>query len=270
MKKVLLLTALLIGLFASAQRTAVASIEKAKPFLVNDPCNYNGISWVEGALLLDPNNQEAKRLIKQCTNIKVQNAKDLLNKKIGDSKGREDLGDLMTKDSDYLTEENNYLMAKSYLSFGAYRTAIEYIDKVIEFNPNNIDYRWVRVRCNMIMDAPIEQFKQACFDLNFMIQSGANSSKVYSTLGKAEYELGNAILRWTHINKNEGYSDDNRSEKAQRKSIIEQTILHYGNSKNSYLKAIEISKKEGSDESYEIKKIDKEIPDLQEQLKKLS
>jgi hypothetical protein len=103
-----------------------------------------------------------------------------------------------------------------------------------------------------------------------MIENGVTTATVYSNLGLAEYELGSAILRFSAVAKNDSYTDDTSSEKQQRKLIIEQTILHYNNSKLNYQKGIDIGKEGFKDNAYRIKQIDKEIPELKEQLKKLS
>lgn len=270
MKKVLLLTALLIVSIVQAQRTVAECFEKAKPYFATNECNNTGLAWMEGVLKLDPSNVEAKKIIKNCDDIKFNDAKAVLKSDISDGKGKDVLSAMIISHPEYDTEEVNYLLAKANLEDGVSHIVKKYIEKAISYNPNNIDYRWIRVRCNMIMDGGRDSFKQASKDLNFMIENGANSAKVYSTLGLAEYQLGSLILRFSPVKSNDSYTDDTSSEKSQRKEIIEQTIQHYNKSKTNYQKGMEIGKEDFKDNLYEIKKIDKEIPELQEQLKKVS
>ena len=270
MKKVLLLTALLIVSIAQAQRTIAECFEKAKPYFATNECNNTGLAWMEGVLKLDPSNVEAKKIIKNCDDIKFNDAKAALKRDILDGKGKDVLSGIIISHPEYDTEEVNYLLAKANLEDGASHIVKKYIEKAISFNPTNIDYRWIRVRCSMIMGASSASYKQAVSDLNFMIENGIKTATVYSNLGLAEYELGSAILRFTEVKPNDSYTDDTSSEKGQRKSIIEQTILHYNNSKKNYQKGLEINKEGFKENVFRIKEIDKEMPELLEQLKKMS
>lgn len=270
MKRILLVTTLTLSSIINAQRTVFECFEKAKPFLLTNECNTTGIAWIEGVLKIDPDNVEAKKIIKNCTDIKFNEAINSLKSDITNLKSIDVLSKILINHSEYDTEEANYLLAKANLEDGVSHNVKNYIDRAIVFNDKNIDYRWIRFLCNMLDNGSREQYKQAISDLNFMIENGFKTATIYSNLGLAEYQLGSAILRFSEINKNNSYTDDISAEKRQRKAIIEETILHFTNSKINYQKGLDIDKKGFQKNIYEIQKIDNEIPELREQLKKLS
>jgi hypothetical protein len=177
---------------------------------------------------------------------------------------------MVSTTEEYNTEEANYLLAKANLENGVSHIVKKYISKAIELNPNNMDYRWIRVRCNMIMNASSDSYKQAVSDLNFMIAGGTQTAKVYSTLARAEYELANSIYRYTNVETNNSYTDTKTAENNQRKAILEESLLHYNNSKQNYQKGFEMDKETYKVNPFEIKKIDNEILTLQGELKKIS
>lgn len=270
MNKSLLLITLLLVSTVQAQRTVEEGFKNANPYLEKDPCNYNGILWIKGVLKIDPNNTEAKKIIKKCDDSKFNTALAALKSNIKDYNAKNTLSDAVSTDEEYNTEEANYLLAKANLENGVSHIVKKYISKAIDLNPNNMDYRWIRVRCNMVFNASTDFFKEATSDLNYMIANGVTSAKIYSALAIAEYELASSIYRFTRVETNDSFTDSKTSENNQRKAILEETILHYNYSKKSYQKALEIDKEAFKGGPFEINKIENEILTLQGELKKLT
>ncbi len=189
MNKIIQIIALMIVFVCSAQRTADDHLRKALPLLVNDPCNTTGIAWVKGALELEPNNVEAIAIRRNCTSIKVTQAKEILSNTPTNPSARVTLENAIKEDVYFDTEENNLLIATALMGRPGH-VAERYVDKLIVFNPDNIEYRWMRVRCNANLDF-FDDMLVAISDLNFIIENSTITYKATKLLVDIHYELSN-------------------------------------------------------------------------------
>lgn len=269
MKKSLLIMILALTSFVNAQRTVAEGFENAKPFLEKSECNSTGIAWIEGVLKLDPNNVEAKTIIKRCSSKKVSEAKDLLNNDIRSQRGRNLLTEVITSDADFDTEENNYLLAKSYLEDAMFYQVINHITKCINLNVNNNEYHWIRARASLTSNADDKAFVTAIDDLNFIIANNGATARVYNALGVAETELGSSIFRFKRAKENTGISDDNSSYIKEQTAYYNEAILHYENAKNAFKKSAEIKPETAGDIKYKIQDSDRNIAKIKEEIKAL-
>lgn len=87
----------------------------------------------------------------------------------------------------------NYLRAQSHMEARGYANARKNIDKAIQANPANLEYRWVRVKALLVGSASAEDFALAARDLNFMANNGKAIGKVYANLVVAETELAHLL-----------------------------------------------------------------------------
>lgn len=258
MKILLLLLLLPITIQAVAQ-SAEEQIERGKSFLQNDPCNYTGLSWIEGALKSDPENQEAKTLIENCYEIKRVKARQLLTERPDNSEGKRLAEELVAKYPK--DEEFNYLLAKAYMVDRPNHIAKSYISAAIEANPTNPEYRWIRVRCNMLSSSRLEDFQVACDDLNSMIQNGAESAKVYANLSEAEFHLANQWKR-KPVMSNTGWQDENSQQKFEESEKTKYVVLHLENARSAAHKAIDMDEAYKGDLTYRIESINKELAEI--------
>lgn len=187
MNKIIQIIALMIVFVCSAQRTAADHLEKAILLLSNDPCDATGLAWVKGALKLDPKNTEAIVLRRNCTFIKVAEAKEVLASKPNNPAARVIIENAIKEDSYFDTEENNLFVATALMERPNH-VAEMYIDKLIEFNPNNTNYRWMRVQCNIYTEKH-DDLIMAISDLNFIIEKSGPSYNAVYQLADAHYDL---------------------------------------------------------------------------------
>ena len=220
---------------------AKKDLEKAKTFLVGDICNYQGISWVKSALKRNPNSEEAKKILSDCNKYKYNQAVEILKSDPNNSKSMAILEDLIDQEV-FNTEEANYLLALGHLHEGVPNHYVEhYIDKAISFNQKDLDYRWMRVRCNFLSNSLKEDdFSQAISDLNFMIENGVKTAKVYNTLAIAEKELATYLLRFKKAKKNISYTDDKTEYIKNQTDIYNNVITHFEASISAKKQALEL------------------------------
>lgn len=189
MKNLLFITLFLVVIPLAAQRTAADHLSKALPLLKDDPCNTTGIAWVKGALQVEPDNTEAIALRRKCTSIKVTEAKKILSTTPTNPSARVALENAIKEDVYFDTEENNLLIATALMERPNH-VAERYVDKLIGFSPSNIEYRWMRVRCNANLDF-LDDMLVAVSDLNFIIENSTITYKATKLLVDIHYELSN-------------------------------------------------------------------------------
>lgn len=136
-------------------------------------------------------------------------------------------------------EQANYLLAKSHLTAGGSHIVKDYISKAITANPENVDYRWIRVRCNLTSNATMEDFAQAIRDLEYMVENGAGTAKVYANLALAERELARE-WKYKTVPVNQGYTDDKSKEESIAAANLKEALTHFEKAKAAAAKAIEI------------------------------
>ena len=192
MKRILLIGAIALCSFSlKAQQTAQSSLEKAKKYLASDPCNSTGLAWAKGALKLEPNNVEAKSLIKKCEDQQLDKAISTLKQDPSNYKATQVIEKILKDDSE--NEELNYLVANSYLQKSPSWKVKKHIEKAIDANPNKEEYRYIRVRCNMMMDADASSYREALEDIHFIQKSSGDTGQLYAYEAVAERELAESL-----------------------------------------------------------------------------
>jgi hypothetical protein len=136
-------------------------------------------------------------------------------------------------------EQANYLLANSHLTAGASHIVKGYISKAITANPENIDYRWIRARCNLTSAASMEDFAQAIRDLQFMAENGAGTAKVYANLALAERELARE-WKYKTVPANKTWTDDKSKQETIATTNLKEALTHYEKAKAAATKAIEL------------------------------
>lgn len=136
-------------------------------------------------------------------------------------------------------EQANYLLAKSHLTAGGSHIVKGYINKAITANPENIDYRWIRVRCNLTSNATMEDFEQATRDLEYMADNGAGTAKVFANLALAERELARE-WKYKDVPGNKGYTDDNSNQEATATNNLKEALTHFEKARAAATRAIEM------------------------------
>ncbi|MEH6406656.1 MAG: hypothetical protein V7767_05185 [Leeuwenhoekiella sp.] len=86
-------------------------------------------------------------------------------------------------------EKANYLRAKAFMSARSYRHADESITKAIAVNPLNLEYRWIRVSCNITSHSSIDDFKKAIDDLRYINSIEPSNAKAYANISIAESNI---------------------------------------------------------------------------------
>jgi tetratricopeptide (TPR) repeat protein len=137
--------------------------------------------------------------------------------------------------------------AKTALTSGMYRKAYDSSTKAIELNGSSSEVRWIRIKASLTANAPKERLETAITDLNYLSQSGEQTSIVYKTLGTAESELASFIYRF------------NRTVSGYEK----ESVLHYENAKKAFIKASELSPELVADLKYKINDTDTKIKEIQ-------
>lgn len=143
------------------------------------------------------------------------------------------------------------------------------INKAIEFNSENTEYRWIRVRCNMTSSSSSDNFKQAIEDINFILTKETPSAKLFSNLGLSHKELGGNIYRYKKAKSNDGFSDDNSEYIKQQTLYFQEAIDNFEQAIIAYNKAIEINESIKEKLDYEILSCKEDIEKIKIEIKKL-
>lgn len=94
------------------------------------------------------------------------------------------------------TGEDFYKLAKDRLEkSGPSHVVKSDIDKAIMMNHDNLDYRYIRVRCNMASSSTEINLREAIKDLEFIISKDLNA-KYMATLGLAHYHLARELYQF--------------------------------------------------------------------------
>lgn len=245
-------------------------LNKAKAYLKDDTCNYQGIAWAQAVLKRDPNNEEAKGLINSCNKYKYNRAVETLKTEPDNDKSMKDLEGLIDQE-EFNTEEANYLLALGNLYERTPNQYVEnYINKAISLNENNLNYRWIRVRCNLLSSSKQDDFSQAIEDLNFMITNGAATAKVYNNLGVANKELADILANFVKAKRTNSYSDDNSAYIEAQTAIYNDAINYYKAAIEAKTKAIELGyEAQASNLEYDIDDLKLDISHVEKSIKEL-
>ena len=163
------------------------------------------------------------------------------------------------------TADEHYTTAQKLLEQGNFRKADETISKAIDLSPENTEYRWLKVRANLISNAHQDKLNTAVENLHFIISKNVTSAKIYNALGIAENGIANEIYRYNHPKKDTGFTDNN-NEKTEQIKIYEDAISHFKAAINAFEKANEIEKDYSSDKirfaKQDIERLEKLIVEL--------
>jgi tetratricopeptide (TPR) repeat protein len=145
---------------------------------------------------------------------------------------------------------------------------LENIEKAIELNPDNVDYRWIRARCLMNKRTQEIAVIRAIEDINFMLSKGESSAKVYNLLALAYSELGEKY-RLKKAKKSGGFSDDDTDYVKTQTGYYNEAITNYEKAINAYNKMIEIKPDTSESVVYKVRELEEEIKDINELRSKL-
>lgn len=140
-----------------------------------------------------------------------------------------------------------YSDAQKALESGMYRKAYDNATKAIELNATSSEARWLRVKSALTANAPVERYKSAISDLNFLILSHPLDASAYKYLAIAEKELGSSIYRYKL---GDNYLVDSQN--------------HYNNAITACEKAIKIDPSLKEELQYKIKEFQREILRIKE------
>lgn len=141
---------------------------------------------------------------------------------------------------------------------GPSHVAKEYINKALALDSTNVDYRWVRVRCNMISSSKEAEWKQAIKDLSYLISKGDNTDKVYGSLALSHQELGSFLYYESYLP--EGSQEQNNAFK--------QAVNHYQLAISAYKKAADLAPDKKVSIGYKIKDAEKYVNEINSKLTK--
>lgn len=168
------------------------------------------------------------------------------------------------------TEIDYFNAAKARLErSGASHLVKSDINKAIEFNSDNTEYRWIRVRCNMTSSSSSDNFKQAIEDINFILSKETPSAKLFSNLGLAYKELGGNIYRYKKAKPNDGFSDDNSEYIKQQSLYFQEAIDSYEQAIIAYNNAIEINESLKEKLNFEIVSCNEDIEKIKIEINNL-
>src|SRR5690606_18793806 len=141
----------------------------------------------------------------------------------------------------YSTERVHFLIANYNIESGRPLNNVkEDITISINYNPQNNDYRWIRVRSNMTTMSGIDDLKQAIDDMKFMIDNGANTTTVNMHLGLAYTELGNKIRYGSRPSPSTTYKDKDVEYENSLRTYYKNIISNYSKAILSYKNAVKI------------------------------
>lgn len=168
------------------------------------------------------------------------------------------------------TEIDYFNEAKARLErSGASHLVKSDINKALEFNSENTEYRWIRVRCNMTSSSSSDDFKQAIEDINFILSKEKPSAKLFANLGLAHKELGGEIYRYKKAKTNDGFSDDNSEYIKEQSLYFQEAIDNYQKAIIAYNNAIEIDESIKEKLNFEIMSCNKDIEKIKIEIQNL-
>lgn len=136
--------------------------------------------------------------------------------------------------------EQYYLKAIAEMERKNYHEANKQIDQAILLDSTNLEYRWTKARVNLKSNSSEENFIIAINNLNYIINKGEKSSKIFNALGIAEKELGYSIKNFRRPKKDNIFKDNN-AEEMEQLSIFKESLKHL-NLASDYFKQAEILK----------------------------
>lgn len=191
--------------------------------------------------------------------LKYEKALQTLKADPSNRTARNSLEILVQKD-EFNTEDAHFAIVNSYLErMGPTHYINSHIERLIQLDPNNNDYRFIRVRCNMLSSSGLDNLKKAIDDMNFMIDNGANTATVNTKLGIAYAEFARLLPKPI---KPDTFKDENPEYDKKLKDYYDMVIENYSNAVESYKKAIEIDSKLNDKLKFEIKKVETSISEL--------
>lgn len=137
------------------------------------------------------------------------------------------------------TSEQYYSKAVESIDRGSYSEAEKQIDKAILLDADNLEYRWIKSRVNLTSNSSDNNFLIAIENLNFILNKGEKSSKIYNALGIAERELGLSIRNYKRPEKNNSFRDDN-TEEIEQLNIYKDALKHLTLASEYFQKAEEL------------------------------
>lgn len=159
----------------------------------------------------------------------------------------------LVKLEDFNTVEANKAIAFYYYEkSGASHVVESYLDKVLLLNPNDLESRWVRVKCNMNTNSNLNDFEKATEDLIYITNNGGASAKVYANLGLVYQKIAK-IWEMTPVEAKSTYQDDNSADVIKKQNLAK-AVQSLKDSNIYYLKSVEIN------DTYK-KKVDFEVKD---------
>ncbi|WP_300978912.1 tetratricopeptide repeat protein [Flavobacterium sp.] len=158
--------------------------------------------------------------------------------------------------------EAYYLISKLYLKKGNFDDCLVMINKAIDLNQNNSDYRWVKVRASLRSNSSENDLKTAIDELNFIINNSGSSSKAFATLGFTYYEYANKFTEAPKMNSIKSNNDILDRPNNNIKEVYNEGIKLFELAKLNYKKAIELDKEKAEDYGYKIKEADTYITTL--------
>lgn len=168
------------------------------------------------------------------------------------------------------TDVYYYNLAQREIEYrGGYNSLVkENIEKAIELNPDNTEYRWIRALCNMTSKTQEPKLIAAVEDINFIRSKGESSSKLYNALALAHSELGE-IYRLKKAKQNSGFSDDNSAYIKEQTEYYNEAISHYEKAIVAYNKMVEIKPDTAESVNYKIRDVENYIKEIREKISQL-
>lgn len=234
------------------------NLEKAWYYLESSPCDFTGMEWLDEELKGNPESKEVLSLKKRCYQHRYDSAYEAFQKNNSDVSAITTLSDVMNSDPSFGDEKINYEVAVALLERGDYKKINEFISRAINFNPTNMDYRWIRVRSNMTSSSHKKEFEQAIEDMEFMKANGANTGRVNQNLGLAYQLLGDLWFR-THVPESRSYTDDDTEYINQVKANYTKALKCYNKANENFQSAADIDNELAEDMRYRIKDVNKKI-----------
>lgn len=233
------------------------SIEQARTYLASDPCNSTGLGWAKTAIKKGIEKEEAEKMIDNCNSIQRKEAIETLKEDPDNYSATKTLEKLLRDIPN--DEELNYLIAKSYLEASPSHVVEKHISKSIEANPSNIEYRWIRVRCNTKSNSNLDDYEISAKDLKYMLSKGAKSAKVYAYLSTVEKEIANNWF-YKNVSKNNGWTDAKSKQNKEKQQNEKEALKHYRLALEAGNKALAMDK--GYKNSINLPEIESKISSL--------
>lgn len=129
---------------------------------------------------------------------------------------------------------------ESFENMGPSLYAKEYVDNAIKIDSTNTDYRWLRVKCNLVESINIEQYYQAINDIKYIISTGKQTGQLYANLGVAYFEAGR-ISAMKKAKQSTGFEDKNTNQDKEQREYFKEAIKNYDLASKAFKKAAEIN-----------------------------